>query len=209
MTRLKTELPLNRKISPVKQLMRARRKLNQKNNFMNDLNPSRKLAARPRAGCFLSLFLLAGLPALVTPLRADNPPTYLFQWGSQGSGNGQFISPVGIALDSSSNVYVLDANNNCVEKFDHLGNYLTQWGSQGSGNGQFVYPGGISIDSSNNVYVSDGNNSRIEKFDHNGNYLTQWGSAGSGNGQFISPVGIAIDSSNNVYVVDANNNRVE
>jgi len=31
---------------------------------MNNLNPSRKLAARPRAGCFLALLLLASLPAM-------------------------------------------------------------------------------------------------------------------------------------------------
>jgi DNA-binding beta-propeller fold protein YncE len=176
---------------------------------MNDLNPSRKLAARPRAGCFLTLFLLAGLLAAVTPLRADNPPTYLFQWGNYGAGNGQFNSPAGIAVDSSNNVYVVDANNNRVEKFTSNGNYLTQWGSSGSGNGQFEYPLGIAVDSSNNVYVSDGNNYRIEKFTGSGVYLTQWGSYGSGNGQFEFPEGIAVDSSNNVYVTDNVNERVE
>jgi hypothetical protein len=31
---------------------------------MNNLNPSRKLAARLRAGCFLALLLLASLPAM-------------------------------------------------------------------------------------------------------------------------------------------------
>ena len=49
---------------------------------MIDLNRSRNLAARPRAGRFPVLLLLAALLALVTPLRADNPPTYqapLFQ----------------------------------------------------------------------------------------------------------------------------------
>src|SRR5665213_2358713 len=112
MTRLKTELPLNRKISPVKQHRSTRRKLNQKSNIMNKLNPSRKLAVRPWTGCFLALLVLADLLAVVTPLRADNPPTYLFQWGGPGTGNGQFGSPEGIAIDSSNNVYVADIDNN-------------------------------------------------------------------------------------------------
>jgi DNA-binding beta-propeller fold protein YncE len=35
---------------------------------------------------------------------------YVTQWGSQGSGNGQFYDPEGIAVDSSGNVYVVDTS---------------------------------------------------------------------------------------------------
>ena len=177
--------------------------------LMTKLNPSQNLAALPRAGGYLALFLLAGLLAMVTPLRADNPPSFLFQWGSQGSGNGQFTGPQGLAIDSSNNVYVADQINSRIEKFDGNGSFLTQWGSFGSGNGQFNGPEGIAIDSSNNVYVTDFSNDRVEKFDGNGNYLTQWGSQGTGNGQFRDPGGIAVDSSNNVYVADGSNSRIE
>jgi hypothetical protein len=48
---------------------------------MTDLKPFRNLAARPRASLFSVLILLAGLPAMAPPLRAQNPPTYLFQIG--------------------------------------------------------------------------------------------------------------------------------
>ena len=34
---------------------------------MNNLNPSRKMAVRPRAGCFLALFMLSGMPAVLIP----------------------------------------------------------------------------------------------------------------------------------------------
>src|SRR5271154_760996 len=97
---------------------------------------------------FLSvLLLLAGWLAIVTPLRADNPPTYLFQWGSSGSGSGQVSDPFSVAVDSSNNVYVVDQGNQRVEKFDSHGNYLTQWGSESLS--------GVAVDSSNNVYVDD------------------------------------------------------
>jgi hypothetical protein len=33
---------------------------------MNNLNPFRKTAARPRAGCFLALFMLSGMPAVLS-----------------------------------------------------------------------------------------------------------------------------------------------
>jgi DNA-binding beta-propeller fold protein YncE len=143
--------------------------------------------------------LLVALLAVVTPLRADNPPTYLFQIDSSvvpGTG----FAPAFVALDSSNNVYVTDRDNNRVEKFDSNGNYLAQWGSYGTNNGQFDE--GIAVDRGNDVYVVDASNQRVEKFDSSGNYLTQWGSYGSGNGQFDNPVGVAVDSSNNVYVAD-------
>ena len=172
---------------------------------MNNLNRSRKLAALARAGCYL--LLLAGWLALVTPLRADNPPTYLFEIDASAVPGG--FNPRYVTLDSSNNIYATDFYNNRVLKLTAGGNFLTQWGSCCSGNGQFDLPEGIAVDSSNNVYLTDSSNNRVEKFDSNGNYLTQWGSIGSGNGQFSSPVGIAVDSSNNVYVVDVDNYRVE
>jgi tripartite motif-containing protein 71 len=110
----------------------------------------------------LQLGVLAGWLAVATPLRADNPPTYVFQWGGYGGGNGQFDYPAGVAVDTSNNVYVADLSYDRVQKFDSNGNYLTQWGSSGSGNGQFDGSYSIAVDSSNNVYVTDSRNNRIE-----------------------------------------------
>ncbi|HTR42931.1 MAG TPA: SMP-30/gluconolactonase/LRE family protein [Pseudomonadales bacterium] len=176
---------------------------------MNDLSLSQKLMARTRSAGLLALFLIVGLPCLVTPVHADNPPTYLFQWGSLGTNNAQFNVPAAAAIDGGNNVYVTDVGNRRIEKFDVGGNYLTQWGSSGYGNGQFEQPEGIAIDSSNNIYVADYGNFRIEKFDSNGNYLTQWGGFGTGNGQFQYAGYIAIDHNNAVYVADGVNNRIQ
>ncbi|MFI5372623.1 MAG: hypothetical protein ACHQ52_13790 [Candidatus Eisenbacteria bacterium] len=43
--------------------------------------------------------------------------TYLTQWGSNGSGEGQFNIPLGLATDAAGNVYVSDNGNNRVQKF--------------------------------------------------------------------------------------------
>jgi serine/threonine protein kinase/tetratricopeptide (TPR) repeat protein len=105
--------------------------------------------------------------------KFDSSGNYLTQWGSYGSGNGQFYTPRGIAVDSSNNVYVVDPGNYRVEKFDSNGNYLTQWGDDGSGPGQFDdSPRGIAVDSTGNfIYVADLELRQIEVFANNANNL--------------------------------------
>jgi hypothetical protein len=39
---------------------------------------------------------------------AVDPPCYITQWGSWGSGNGQFSSPFAIEVDGGGNVFVVD-----------------------------------------------------------------------------------------------------
>lgn len=48
-------------------------------------------------------------------------------FGSAGSGNGQFSNANKIEVDSSGQIYVLDAGNSRIQKFDSSGNYLSQW----------------------------------------------------------------------------------
>jgi hypothetical protein len=136
-------------------------------------------------------------------------PQYDTQWGSLGSGDGQFNNAWGIATDPAGNVYVADINNNRIQKFSGTGTYLTQWGSAGSGNGQFNSPFGVATDAAGDVYVADANNNRIQKFSGTGTYLAQWGSLGTGNGQFNFPVAVATDDDGNVYVVDHVNSRIQ
>jgi hypothetical protein len=67
-------------------------------------------------------------------------------------------------IDAENNLYIADAANNRVQKFDSNGTYLEQWGAEGSGNGQFSMPDGVAIDASGNIYVADRFNDRIQKF---------------------------------------------
>ena len=53
-------------------------------------------------------------------------------------GNG----PSGITIDADDNLYVVDQNNNRVQKFTAEGEYIMQWGEAGSGPGQFNLPWG-------------------------------------------------------------------
>jgi len=128
---------------------------------------------------------------------------FITKWGSQGSGDGEFWGPYGIAVDGSGNVYVTDRYKNDIQKFTSDGAFVTQWGSRGTGDGQFNWPDGIAIDRSDNVYVVDRSNNRIQKFTSDGKFITKWGSYGyEGDGEFDWPTGITLDDGDNVYVVD-------
>src|SRR2546425_927986 len=117
---------------------------------------------------------------------------YVFvrKWGSNGTGDGQFFSPNGIAIDLAGNVYVVDSVNNRVQKFDSNGNFITKWGSTGTGDGQFVCDCHIAVDSPGNVYVDENGNKRVQKFESNGKFITKWGpeiSNSTGDGYLTGP----------------------
>ena len=135
---------------------------------------------------------------------------YLFQFGSYGSGKGQFRNPYSIAKDASGYVYVTDSGNSRIQKFDSAGRLVREFGSYGGLPGQLNNPEGIAVDSAgSSVYVVDMNNHRVQEFDRDGRYIKQWGQRGSGDGQFRNASQISVDTTGNVYVVDSGNARVQ
>ena len=138
--------------------------------------------------------------------------TYRFvsKWGAWGDGEGQFDFPYGVAIDSGGYVYVADAGNHRIQKFDSDGKFEDEWGSEGTGIGAFQYPHDVAVDSEGNVYVADyGKNHLIQKFDSDGGFLIQWGGYGPEEGQFKNPEAVAVDSDGNVYVADYLNHRIQ
>ena len=138
----------------------------------------------------------------------------LSQFGTPGTGNGQFNSPLGVAIDPTShNIVVVDSSNNRVQIFSSAGVYLSQFGALGTGDGQFSQPNYVAIDpTSHNIVVTEAGNSdsRVQIFSSAGVYLSQVGSVGFGNGQHIQTSGVAIDpTSHNILVVDPFNHRVQ
>jgi len=136
-------------------------------------------------------------------ITANPDNSFVLEWGSDGTGPGQFWHPYDITVDTRrSKVYVVDYNLNRVQKFTTTGKYLGGWGSWGNGTGQFMCPTGIAVDSTGNIFVGDSWNFRVQKFNSTFGYLTHWGSPGNDEGEFGTPWGVAVDSDDNVYISD-------
>jgi DNA-binding beta-propeller fold protein YncE len=133
--------------------------------------------------------------------------SYGTQFGTKGTGNGQFNGPVAAAIDGKGNVWVTDYGNDRVEKFGTDGAFSAAYGKEGSGEVQFEGPTGIAINkSTGNVYISDTRNNRVQELSSSGAYVASFGTSGSG--ALKEPTGVAIDSSGNVWVADRGNDRI-
>ena len=141
------------------------------------------------APILLALGLVAGAG---TAAGALQPYVFLAQWGSSGSGNGQFQSATDGAVDSDGNVYVVDEALGRVQKFTAGGTFIKAWTRGCKICTPFASPHGVAA-GNGVVWVADTGNSRLVKFDTNGNQL------------LVVPVGAAfaidIDTAGNVYVV--------
>ena len=76
---------------------------------------------------------------------------FLAKWGTNGSGDGQFSCPYGVAVDAAGNVYVADSHNCRIQKFTSGGAFLAKWGTNGSGDGQFSIPNNVAVDAAGTV----------------------------------------------------------
>jgi tripartite motif-containing protein 71 len=130
------------------------------------------------------------------------------QWGSLGSGPGQFSYPRGVAANEGE-VLVSDDDNHRIERFDPNGVFLGAVGSNGTGPGQFGFPYGVALDAVGNVYVADDINHRVVKLTPQLAFAGAWGGFGSQPGQLAFPRALASDPAGDTYVADTANDRIQ
>ncbi len=126
-----------------------------------------------------------------------------------GRGEGQWMLPIAMAVDSQQRVYVTDEHLHRVTVFDLEGNFIKQWGELGTDPGQMNAPGGIAICGEDTIYVVEQRNNRVQRFNTDGESIGMWGEAGDGPGQFNMPWGVGLDNNGHVYVADWRNDRIQ
>ena len=139
--------------------------------------------------------------------------------------SAQLNTPLGVAVDSTGNLYIADSANNVIRKVTPSGTISTFAGNGSAGFGgdggsptaaQLNRPQGLAVDSSGALYIADSQNARIRKVS-GGSITTVAGNGTPGFGgdggsataaQLYVPTGVAVDAAGNLYIADFTNNRV-
>ena len=137
---------------------------------------------------------------------------FLFQWGTKGSGPGEFDLPHGIALDAAGQVYVADRSNARVQIFDGTGRFLREWKSVALGR-----PFDLAIDADGRAFVVDGGDFPSEPPDRSawvvvgtdGAVAGRFGRFGNYDGELALGHDIAVAKDGAVYVGDIVGRRAQ
>ncbi|XP_043283246.1 E3 ubiquitin-protein ligase TRIM71 isoform X2 [Venturia canescens] len=132
------------------------------------------------------------------------------QFGSHGSGPGQFDRPAGITVDARKRIIVADKDNHRIQILTMEGLFLQTFGEKGCRCGQFNYPWDVAANTECQIVVSDTRNHRVQLFSAEGVFLRKYGyeTTPSMWKHFDSPRGVAFNPEGNVVTTDFNNHRV-
>lgn len=126
----------------------------------------------------------------------DLDGNYQLTIGGEGSGNGEFRWPTGMAFAGNGNLYVFDELNDRVQWFDSSYNYQGQWPVAGPRTSD----SDLSVDSEGSVYVSK--SSYLRKYSPAGVLLDTFGESGLRSNQISWTYSIENNSSG-VLVADS------
>jgi len=107
----------------------------------------------------------AGAGKVIQKFDAYGRLVLYFGYVSSSRSGSHFSNPTDLAIDNrNGEIYVVDAGNNRIQRFNHDGSFLSEFGAMGQANGKFNEPHSIALDKDGFVYVSDTNNNRVQKF---------------------------------------------
>ena len=105
-------------------------------------------------------------PAYVPPVLYPSltGSMFAFEFGSRGSGAGEFMGPHNIAVGPGGVIAVSDMGNQRVQVFYPNGTFAFEFGSYGSGAGEFMGPYDLAFGPYGLLVVSDHGNNRVQAF---------------------------------------------
>jgi DNA-binding beta-propeller fold protein YncE len=139
-------------------------------------------------------------------VKCDGEGRFLAETGGFGEKAGEFNRPTYLATDNGLNVYVVDAQNNRLQRFDNNLNFISSIrSSEDEFSHRFGMPEGIAVTPSGEILVSDMEEDVILKLNSFYEYERSLGTSGE---ILRDPSGLYVTSNGNVFVVDSQNDRV-
>jgi DNA-binding beta-propeller fold protein YncE len=129
------------------------------------------------------------------------------EWGSKGSGRGEFIEPVDVALDASGQVYVSDNGNGRLQVFTRDGRFVSEFPVPGWRSQVYSEPY-IAIDDQGTVWVTVPEAKEVRGYDRSGKLLRTITGKSAANPEFTTPMGIAYDPKSKQLIVSDLENRL-
>ena len=96
----------------------------------------------------------------------------LREFGGSGNEEGLFHGPEGVCFDSKGFIYVVDAGNCRVQKFDKNGRFVLSFGKRGDYEGEFDHPSDVAF-YNDLLYVADAGGRKVAVYDCYGNYINR------------------------------------
>ena len=150
---------------------------------------------------------IRGSPFTMTVKPFHVKPVLCF--GKEGTSDGMFQYPLGVAVTDKDEILVADCLNHRVQVFDSNGTFLRSFGHEGENAGEFNRPFGIAIDKDRKIFVAERENHRVQIFSREGRHLGSFGGQGSPDSQLSAPWGLSLDSTGNVIVADTGSKLIK
>ena len=130
-------------------------------------------------------------------------------FGKEGTSDGMFQYPLGVAVTDKDEILVADCLNYRVQVFDSNGTFLRSFGHKGKNAGEFNLPLGIATNKDRKIFVADRDNHRVQIFSREERHLGSFSGKGSLDSQLSAPWGSSLDSTGNVIVADTGNKLIK
>jgi hypothetical protein len=123
---------------------------------------------------------------------------FIRQFGSYGSGKGQFFFPAGLAVDGSGNVYVTDDQSQTLAKFSPAGTVIWQIGGSASSDQDLLgHQHLASIDAHGRLVMVNDDQGRVLYVDPSGHKVDAFSPSVSPGGHVCEAT---VDAAGNTYV---------
>ncbi|MCX6594263.1 MAG: hypothetical protein NTZ56_22340 [Acidobacteria bacterium] len=153
-------------------------------------------------------------------------------FGFSGDGGpatrAELEGPVGVAVDSSGNLFIADfrSNSNCIRRVTPSGIITTVAGDGTAGfsgdggpatRALLNAPTGVAVDAAGNLFIADSGNNRIRRVTPDGIISTVAGDGSSGysgdggpatNARLNQPHGVLVDPARRIYIADSANHAI-